>query len=184
MLSPSVTTTLIQQVTAGAPGRSQEARDRLEQLTDRERDVALAVGRGLSNAEIARELYLSVPTVKAHVGRLFMKLQVENRAQAMSKADLQQKLWPSTYVLETNLAGLVAEVRQVLNDSADDPRYIRTMHRFGYWFIGIVSEQQRSLAASPPTRCRLRSFRTLLSQIEPWFAERPSSRDRARSGSC
>jgi DNA-binding NarL/FixJ family response regulator len=81
MLSPSVTTTLIQQVTARTPGRSQDALERMEQLTDREREVALAVGRGLSNADIARELYLSVPTVKAHIGRLFMKLQVENRVQ-------------------------------------------------------------------------------------------------------
>jgi DNA-binding NarL/FixJ family response regulator len=82
MLSPSVTTTLIQQVTAGhVPGRSQDARTRIDRLTERERDVAFAVGRGLSNAEIAQELYLSVPTVKAHIGRLFMKLQVENRVQ-------------------------------------------------------------------------------------------------------
>ena len=47
----------------------------------REREVALAVGRGLSNAEIAGELYLSVPTVKAHVSRLFDKLEVTNRVQ-------------------------------------------------------------------------------------------------------
>ncbi|WP_457113079.1 response regulator [Marmoricola sp. URHA0025 HA25] len=81
MLSPSVTATLIEQVTARAPGRSREARERLEGLTEREHEVALAVGRGLSNAEIAGELYLSIPTVKAHIGRLFMKLQVENRVQ-------------------------------------------------------------------------------------------------------
>jgi len=66
---------------------------------------------------------------------------IENRAQALSKAELQQKLWPSTYVLETNLAGLIAEIRHVLGDSADDPLYIRTMHRFGYWFVGTVSDQ-------------------------------------------
>jgi DNA-binding NarL/FixJ family response regulator len=83
MLSPSVTTTLIQQVTSQQPtaGRSRAALDRLDHLTEREREVAIAVGRGLSNAEIAQELHLSVPTVKAHVGRLFMKLEVANRVQ-------------------------------------------------------------------------------------------------------
>ncbi|MCW2757655.1 MAG: response regulator receiver, partial [Nocardioidaceae bacterium] len=75
------------QVTARiAPDRTGAARTaaagaRLARLTDRERDVAEAVGRGLSNADIARELYLSVPTVKAHVGRLFTKLEVDNRVQ-------------------------------------------------------------------------------------------------------
>jgi DNA-binding NarL/FixJ family response regulator len=82
MLSPSVTSTLIQQVTTQrSPERSLAARARLDRLTERERDVALAVGRGLSNAEIAAELYLSVPTVKAHIGRLFQKLGVDNRVQ-------------------------------------------------------------------------------------------------------
>ncbi|MFC4785282.1 response regulator [Nocardioides sp. MAHUQ-72] len=86
MLSPSVTRTLIRrlrgdEVDAGTTARVAEAERRLALLTDRERDVALAVGRGLSNAEIAGELYLSVPTVKAHVSRLFDKLQVTNRVQ-------------------------------------------------------------------------------------------------------
>jgi len=79
MLSPTATRSLIRQV-AGS-NRSPEAVARLDGLTDRERDVALAVGRGLSNAEIAAELYLSVPTVKAHVSRLFDKLSVTNRVQ-------------------------------------------------------------------------------------------------------
>jgi len=74
---------------------------------------------------------------------------IENRAQALSKLELQQKLWPSTYVLETNLAGLVAEIRHVLGDPADDPLYIRTMHRFGYWFVGVVSEQGVPAGAIP-----------------------------------
>jgi DNA-binding winged helix-turn-helix (wHTH) protein len=74
---------------------------------------------------------------------------IENRTQAVSKVELQQKLWPSTYVLETNLAGLVAEIRHVLGDSADDPSYIRTMHRFGYWFVGTVSEDGARAGAIP-----------------------------------
>ena len=80
ILSPTVTRSLIRQV-AGSPRSPVHATARLAELTERERDVALAVGRGLSNAEIAAELYLSVPTVKAHVSRLFDKLAVTNRVQ-------------------------------------------------------------------------------------------------------
>jgi DNA-binding NarL/FixJ family response regulator len=82
MLSPSVTRTLIQRLRDDADDdRSETAVRRLAVLTEREHDVALAVGRGLSNAEIAGELHLSVPTVKAHVSRLFEKLHVTNRVQ-------------------------------------------------------------------------------------------------------
>ncbi len=82
MLSPSATASLIRRVrTSDAPRGRPEAAVRLAALTDRERDVALAVARGLSNAEIARDLFLSVPTVKAHVSRLFDKLRVTNRVQ-------------------------------------------------------------------------------------------------------
>ena len=82
MLSPTATRRLIERVTGGTdPARRVRARDRLALLTEREREVALAVGRGLGNAEIAGELHLSVATVKAHVGRLFTKLGVENRVQ-------------------------------------------------------------------------------------------------------
>src|SRR5205085_1380734 len=81
MLSPSVTSTLIQQVTTRSSPDRTAAQARMQRLTEREHEVALAVGRGLSNAEIAAELYLSVPTVKAHIGRLFSKLEVDNRVQ-------------------------------------------------------------------------------------------------------
>jgi DNA-binding NarL/FixJ family response regulator len=50
-------------------------------LSPREREVALEVGRGLPNADIAAELHMSVATVKAHVSRLLVKLGVENRVQ-------------------------------------------------------------------------------------------------------
>jgi DNA-binding NarL/FixJ family response regulator len=82
MLSPSVTRTLIDKVrTDPGADRAVQARERLSALTDRELEVALAVGSGMSNAEIASELYLSVPTVMAHVSRLFEKLGVTNRVQ-------------------------------------------------------------------------------------------------------
>lgn len=82
MLSPSATQSLVRRVRSTAPDeRADQASERLGTLTDRERDVAVAVGRGLSNAEIAAELYVSVATVKAHVSRLFEKLAVTNRVQ-------------------------------------------------------------------------------------------------------
>lgn len=84
MLSPSVTAQLIAAVAgpgSGTDERARDARARLESLTEREREVADAVGRGLSNAEISGELFMSVPTVKTHVGRLFTKLGVDNRVQ-------------------------------------------------------------------------------------------------------
>ena len=82
ILSPSVTRQLIARVQdLGGDDRATKARERLADLTDRERDVALALARGLSNADVARELHLSVPTVKAHISRLFSKLNVTNRVQ-------------------------------------------------------------------------------------------------------
>jgi DNA-binding NarL/FixJ family response regulator len=82
MLSPSVTRGLFTRLRSEeSEDRSAAARARLAVLTDREQEVALAVGRGLSNAEIARALHLSVPTVKAHVSRLFEKLGTTNRVQ-------------------------------------------------------------------------------------------------------
>jgi DNA-binding NarL/FixJ family response regulator len=82
MLSPSATRAVLGRLRESSTGdRSGVAQRALDTLTERERDVALEVGRGLSNAEIARRLHLSVPTVKAHVSRLFDKLQVTNRVQ-------------------------------------------------------------------------------------------------------
>jgi DNA-binding NarL/FixJ family response regulator len=82
MLSPSATRAVLGLIRESSTGdRSGVAQRALDTLTERERDVALEVGRGLSNAEIARRLHLSVPTVKAHVSRLFDKLQVTNRVQ-------------------------------------------------------------------------------------------------------
>jgi DNA-binding NarL/FixJ family response regulator len=79
-LSPTVLHRLIAIVTAANP-RADQARQRLEALTDRERDVANAISEGLSNAEIATRLYLSVPTIKAYASTLFDKLDVRNRVE-------------------------------------------------------------------------------------------------------
>ena len=82
ILSPTITRRLIGHVTGNDGGeRHRHARVQLDRLTARERQVAVAIGRGKSNAEIGRELYMSVATVKAHVSRLLEKLQFNNRVQ-------------------------------------------------------------------------------------------------------
>jgi DNA-binding winged helix-turn-helix (wHTH) protein len=57
---------------------------------------------------------------------------VESRPKALSKHDLQERLWPGTFVVEKNLTNLIAEIREALGDNSADPRFIRTVHRFGY----------------------------------------------------
>jgi DNA-binding winged helix-turn-helix (wHTH) protein len=61
---------------------------------------------------------------------------VLDRPKVLSKAVLQKRLWPETFVEEANLANLVAEIREALGDRARAPRYIRTAHGFGYSFCG------------------------------------------------
>ncbi len=82
-LSPTVVRTLIEHVTT--PTASDPRRERalrlLAGLAERERAVALAVGQGRTNAEIAGELFMSVATVKAYVSRLLTRLGLTNRVQ-------------------------------------------------------------------------------------------------------
>jgi DNA-binding NarL/FixJ family response regulator len=82
MLSPAVTRRLLAHFADdGADARSMAAHVLLERLTAREREVAIAVAQGKSNAEIAAELFMSVATVKAHVSKLLVKLELNNRVQ-------------------------------------------------------------------------------------------------------
>jgi DNA-binding NarL/FixJ family response regulator len=82
VLSPTVTKRLIARVaSSGQDQRKARAKGRLEGLNDREREIAVAVGEGKSNAEISATLFLSVPTVKTHVSRILTKLDLNNRVQ-------------------------------------------------------------------------------------------------------
>jgi DNA-binding NarL/FixJ family response regulator len=81
ILAPTVTKRLLSQFASGSSAKQADARARLDRLTDREREVALAVATGASNAEIARSLFMSEATVKVHVSRAIAKLSLDNRTQ-------------------------------------------------------------------------------------------------------
>ena len=83
-----------------------------------------------------------------------LTILLANRPRAVSKAELQERLWPSTFVEETNLAGLVAEIRRALADSATRPVFLRTVYRFGYRFVGEVVESDAA-PRTAPSRPRL-----------------------------
>jgi DNA-binding NarL/FixJ family response regulator len=79
LFAPSVTRRLIEEFASHGP----RVRPHLTGLTEREHEVLLMVARGLSNAEIATQLFVSENTVKTHVARLLMKLGVRDRVQAV-----------------------------------------------------------------------------------------------------
>jgi DNA-binding NarL/FixJ family response regulator len=81
-LSPKVAHRVIQQVSGDRLTRRTAARERVESLTPREREVLTLLGAGLSNAEIGKRLYLVEGTVKAYVSTLLSRLGVRNRVQA------------------------------------------------------------------------------------------------------
>jgi DNA-binding NarL/FixJ family response regulator len=80
ILSPRITRRLMDRAAEGSTARDR-ARRALAELSDREREVAAAVGRGRSNGEIATELHMGVATVKAHVSHILLKLGMDNRTQ-------------------------------------------------------------------------------------------------------
>jgi DNA-binding winged helix-turn-helix (wHTH) protein len=67
-----------------------------------------------------------------------LHLLVAQRPKVLSKTELQNALWPDTFVAEANLSNLIAEIRDALDDQARAPRFIRTVHGFGYAFCGEV----------------------------------------------
>lgn len=65
-----------------------------------------------------------------------LALLVELRPRAVSKAELLEKIWPDVFVSEASLTRVVNEVRAAIGDSARRPRLVRTVHAFGYAFVG------------------------------------------------
>lgn len=87
-----------------------------------------------------------------------LELLLKNRPRAHSKAQLQNQLWPRTFVSESNLTSLVTELRTALGDKARQPRFIRTVYGFGYAFCGEATEVADAGPPIAPRGFRLRLF--------------------------
>ena len=74
-----------------------------------------------------------------------LQVLLEARPTVVPKADLHDRIWPGTYVVDANLSVLIGEIRRALGDDAQAPRYVRTVHKVGYAFCGEAAE-----AATPP----------------------------------
>jgi DNA-binding winged helix-turn-helix (wHTH) protein len=71
-----------------------------------------------------------------------LELLLERAPLAVAKAEIQKSIWPKTFVTEANLTNLISEIRAAVDDSARHPRFIRTVHRFGYSFQGELTDDR------------------------------------------
>jgi len=100
LLSPSITRRVISEFVKGRGPKQQAQFPRLQDLTARELEVMKAIARGLSNAEIAKELFVSETTVKTHVARILMKLGLRDRVQAVVLAYEAGVVQPGDHTVE------------------------------------------------------------------------------------
>jgi len=84
-----------------------------------------------------------------------LDLLLSERPRAVAKARIRDRLWPKTFVSESTLTSLAVDLRAALGDDARDPRYIRTIHGFGYSFCGTVEGPGEGTADIRGPRLRL-----------------------------
>ena len=77
-----------------------------------------------------------------------LQVLLEARPTVVPKADLHDRIWPGTYVVDANLSVLIGEIRKALADSAQTPRYVRTVHKVGYAFCGDAVDAPPALRAA------------------------------------
>jgi DNA-binding winged helix-turn-helix (wHTH) protein len=80
---------------------------------------------------------------------------LERRPEAVRRAQLQDRLWPKTFVADTSLRRVIAEIRAALGDDERRPRFIRTVRGFGYAFCGATGEEGAGSRAAEAAACRL-----------------------------
>lgn len=84
-----------------------------------------------------------------------LKALIDARPRVMTKNELHKRLWPDTFVSDTNLASLIAEIREALGDNARQPRFIRTAQRVGYAFCAGADEKIEPATTAGSSLCWL-----------------------------
>jgi DNA-binding winged helix-turn-helix (wHTH) protein len=108
---------------------------------------------------------------------------IQRAPNAVSKAELMSHLWPDTHVADATLTGVVADAREALGDDGREPRLIRTVHRFGYAFVGQLERDPSHEPAAPVSgwliadgwRVPLRSGETVLGREGDGVVPLPSA---------
>lgn len=122
----------------------------------------LSILFGSHELDLDRRLLLH-GSEELHVSRKafeLLRMLVERAPVALSKNEIHDLIWPGTFVSETALAGLIAELRSALHDDAHEPHVIRTVHGFGYSCIAPIRSPAQTAPASPSSTAG--RFRLLL----------------------
>ena len=114
----------------------------------------------------------------AHLSpKAFQLLQalIEAAPRALSKTELQDRVWPDTFVVEANLQHLIVEIRASLGDHPRHPRYVRTVHGFGYAFQEVPDGVERREPGGPICRLRWETGRATLLAGEHLIGRDPAA---------
>jgi DNA-binding winged helix-turn-helix (wHTH) protein len=110
--------------------------------------MRLAFGECVFDSQTRELLRLGSPRRLPPKAFQLLEFLLESRPRALSQSEIRDRLWPRTFVSRSSLGRLVAEVRAAIGDDAGEPRFVRTVHGFGYAFCGTVAEAGVGTAAS------------------------------------
>ena len=124
---------------------------------------------GFTLDSLTRELFRGAEPIRVSPKAFELLLAlVEARPKAIAKADLHERLWSSTFVSETNLAGLVTELRAALQDDPRDSKFVRTVYGYGYSFCAPTEDELRSKNHVEKSGVSPASSRPIFSRIGRW----------------
>jgi DNA-binding winged helix-turn-helix (wHTH) protein len=117
--------------------------------------MRISCGDFIFDSETRELLRSGQPVTLSPKAFQLLEILVENRPNAVAKEQLHDRVWPNTFVVEANLSNLVGEVRRAFHDDPKNPRFIRTIHRFGYAFRGETRNLPRGEPTTTRAICRL-----------------------------